>query len=122
MYRRRLSGQGMDTMCGIVGLFIKDKALEPELGKLLSGMLATMCDRGPDSAGFAVYGSDEAGLAKITLQSPETSRFVGLDAALGALLDTKVTMIVKDTHAVLRLEEALASKAREVLRRDYSHL
>ena len=43
-------------MCGIVGLFIKDKALEPKLGHLLSGMLATMGDRGPDSAGFAVYG------------------------------------------------------------------
>ena len=43
-------------MCGIVGLFLKNKALEPELGTMLSGMLATMCDRGPDSAGFAVYG------------------------------------------------------------------
>jgi len=36
-------------MCGIVGLFLKNKALEPELGTMLSGMLATMCDRGPDS-------------------------------------------------------------------------
>ena len=42
------------TMCGIVGLFIKDPALEPELGRLAAGMLATMSDRGPDSAGFAV--------------------------------------------------------------------
>jgi ammonia channel protein AmtB len=40
-------------MCGIVGLFIKDKALEPRLGELTAGMLATMCERGPDSAGFA---------------------------------------------------------------------
>jgi hypothetical protein len=44
-------------MCGIVGLFLKDRALEPELGVLLAGMLITMCDRGPDSAGFAVYGA-----------------------------------------------------------------
>ncbi|MGH6793538.1 MAG: glutamine amidotransferase, partial [Methyloceanibacter sp.] len=43
-------------MCGIVGLFIKDPKLEPELGRLTAGMLATMSDRGPDSAGFAVYG------------------------------------------------------------------
>ena len=51
-------------MCGIVGLFIKDPSLEPELGKLTAQMLATMSDRGPDSAGFAVYGtgSDGAGL------------------------------------------------------------
>ena len=34
-------------MCGIVGLFLKNKALEPELGRMMSGMLATMCDRGP---------------------------------------------------------------------------
>ena len=61
-------------MCGIVGLFIKDKTLEPALGHLLGGMLATMSDRGPDSAGFAVYGSGTAGRAKITVQSadPET--------------------------------------------------
>ena len=28
---------------------------------MLAGMLATMCDRGPDSAGFAVYGDRSAG-------------------------------------------------------------
>jgi glutamate synthase domain-containing protein 1 len=33
-------------MCGIVGLFIKDKALEPKLGAMLADMLGTMCDRG----------------------------------------------------------------------------
>ncbi|MEL6425284.1 MAG: glutamine amidotransferase, partial [Pseudomonadota bacterium] len=38
-------------MCGIVGLFLKDKALEPDLGGMLSQMLITMTDRGPDSAG-----------------------------------------------------------------------
>ena len=53
-------------MCGIVGLFIKDASLEPKLGQLTSTMLATMCERGPDSAGFAVYGSPTKGRAKIT--------------------------------------------------------
>lgn len=43
-------------MCGIVGLFLKDKSLEPQLGALLSEMLVTMTDRGPDSAGIAIYG------------------------------------------------------------------
>ncbi len=32
-------------MCGIVGLFLKDKSLEPQLGSLLSDMLITMTDR-----------------------------------------------------------------------------
>ena len=42
-------------MCGIVGLFLKDKSLEADLGRMLSEMLVTMTDRGPDSAGIAVY-------------------------------------------------------------------
>ena len=45
-------------MCGIVGLFLKDKSLEPQLGALLSGMLNTMCDRGPDSADLSLELSD----------------------------------------------------------------
>jgi glutamate synthase domain-containing protein 1 len=109
-------------MCGIVGLFIKDKALEPQLGQLLSVMLATMCDRGPDSAGFAVYGGGEAGLAKITVQSPDPAIFNGLDAALAGLLCAKVSMTTKDTHAVLRLDEKLTDRAREVLRGQFPQL
>ena len=70
-------------MCGIVGLFLKDKALEPRLGSLTSEMLTTMCDRGPDSAGFAVYGSPTDGKVKITLQSPNPDAdFKGLRTAI----------------------------------------
>ena len=36
-------------MCGIVGLFLKDPKLEPQLGAMLTDMLITMTDRGPDS-------------------------------------------------------------------------
>jgi glutamate synthase domain-containing protein 1 len=42
-------------MCGIVGLFCKSPGLEPELGRHLAAMLSQMGDRGPDSAGVAVY-------------------------------------------------------------------
>src|SRR5947209_16529576 len=52
-------------MCGIVGLFLKDSRLEPELGRLTAAMLAELSDRGPDSAGFAVYGNEIAGISKI---------------------------------------------------------
>jgi len=109
-------------MCGIVGLFIKDKALEPELGQLLSVMLATMCDRGPDSAGFAIYGTGEAGLAKITVQSPDPAQFNGLDSALAGVLGAKVGMTKRDTHAVLRLDENLIDKARVALRGQFPQL
>ena len=52
-------------MCGIVGLFLKDAKLEPELGRLTAMMLAELSDRGPDSAGFAVYTRGIAGITKI---------------------------------------------------------
>ena len=42
-------------MCGIVGIYLKSKKLEKDLGKMLSGMLINMGSRGPDSAGFAIY-------------------------------------------------------------------
>ena len=48
-------------MCGIVGLFLKDEALQPDLGRLTGLMLRELCDRGPDSAGFAVYGAESRG-------------------------------------------------------------
>ena len=46
-------------MCGIVGLFLKDASLEISLGTLLGEMLVTMTDRGPDSAGIAIYAQKE---------------------------------------------------------------
>jgi hypothetical protein len=48
-------------MCGIVGLFLKDPSLEPKLGQMLTDMLITMTDRGPDSAGIAIYGAPMTG-------------------------------------------------------------
>ena len=43
-------------MCGIVGLHLRTPDLYPDLGRLLTGMLCEMQDRGADSAGVAVYG------------------------------------------------------------------
>ena len=55
-------------MCGIVGLFLKDSGLQPQLGELLAPMLIGMEERGPDSAGIAIYrnGAPE-GAVKMTL-------------------------------------------------------
>ncbi|GAA2900414.1 glutamine amidotransferase [Pseudonocardia halophobica] len=43
-------------MCGIVGLHLRDPELYPQLGRLLETMLCQVVERGPDSAGVAVYG------------------------------------------------------------------
>src|SRR6202049_1111144 len=42
-------------MCGIVGLLVKNPALRDRLGALMVPMLVGMTERGPDSAGLAVY-------------------------------------------------------------------
>jgi amidophosphoribosyltransferase len=42
-------------MCGIVGLLVKKPALRSQLGALMVPMLVGMTERGPDSAGLAVY-------------------------------------------------------------------
>jgi amidophosphoribosyltransferase len=42
-------------MCGIVGLLIKSAPLRDRLGALMVPMLTGMTERGPDSAGLAVY-------------------------------------------------------------------
>ncbi len=103
-------------MCGIVGLFLKDKSLEPKLGDMLTDMLVTMTDRGPDSAGIAIYGAETDGNAKLTVQSdaPETD-FDKLDNELRKLVKGKVKMSVKDTHAVLEIQADQVAEARAAL-------
>ena len=55
-------------MCGIVGLFLKNPALQSTLGAHVETMLIGMSERGPDSAGIAVYHSPVAkGRSKLTL-------------------------------------------------------
>jgi len=103
-------------MCGIVGLFLKDKSLEPRLGELLTSMLITMTDRGPDSAGIAIYGGETQGRTKMTVQSdtPDVA-FDGLDKALEKALGGSVSMRVKSTHAVLDIPAGTAANVRTLL-------
>ena len=42
-------------MCGIVGLLLKQPGMRGRLGELMVPMLTGMTERGPDSAGLAVY-------------------------------------------------------------------
>ena len=102
-------------MCGIVGLFLKDSRLEPQLGELLSDMLITMTDRGPDSAGLAIYGSATEGKAKVTIQSakPEID-FADLERDL-AEAGVPARVAVKSTHAVVGIAAARLADVRAVL-------
>jgi methylamine---glutamate N-methyltransferase subunit A len=104
-------------MCGIVGLFLKDKSLEPQLGTLLSDMLIVMTDRGPDSAGIAIYGGAAGGRAKVTVQSANPSvDFAGLADALKAE-GVDASFVVKSTHAVLDIPADKIGDVRDALSR-----
>ena len=101
-------------MCGIVGLFCKTPKLQDDLGAHLSDMLVIMSDRGPDSAGIAIYDAPPKGAIKLTVQSEDG--FDTLAATLSEVLDHTPQIEVKSTHAVVTLPREAAAKVRPMLR------
>jgi methylamine---glutamate N-methyltransferase subunit A len=99
-------------MCGIVGLFLKQPKLQPELGALLSDMLVVLSDRGPDSAGFAVYGDGERGRVKLTVSGANETVLRRAIAELGSAIGEAPAVTLHDTHAVVSLPVAKEPQAR----------
>jgi glutamate synthase domain-containing protein 1 len=90
-------------MCGIVGLFAKSAEIEASLGEQLAAMLCQMDDRGPDSAGIAVY-RDPAptGASKLTLQSSDPLQdWDALAGELGKVFGGSPEPQIRANHAVL---------------------
>jgi len=110
-------------MCGIVGLFLKNPGLQGELGAYLAPMLIGMSERGPDSAGFAVYRPPAAGCTvKLTLHHPdEDYPWQAVRDDLAATLSARVEAEVRASHCVLAsdapgeaIRSALAGRHPEV--------
>ena len=93
-------------MCGIVGLFLKDSALQPKLGALVSPMLVGMGDRGRDSAGLAVYRDPvPSGEAKMTLRRARPDEdWDDLLVDLGSELKISVSGRPLEDHLLLRTD------------------
>ena len=88
-------------MCGIVGLFCKTDTHRHELGRLTEVMLAEMGDRGPDSAGFAIYDAGTLGRTRITVLAEGLEVDWGaVAAALEGTLGAEVTAQGVHDHAV----------------------
>lgn len=103
-------------MCGIVGLFLKNEALEPSLGSWMSKMLGTMCERGPDSAGFAIYSESDKGRVKLTVRAPSRDYdFAELGRAIGDEIGTNVPCITRGSHVVLFVPTEDEAKARAAI-------
>ncbi len=102
-------------MCGIVGLFAKSAEVEERLGAQLGAMLAQMADRGPDSAGLAVY-RDPAppGATKLSLFSEDPEEdWAAVARELDPRHDGEVA--VHASHAVL-VVDADAATAQALVR------
>ncbi|MDO6564990.1 glutamine amidotransferase family protein [Amphritea sp. 1_MG-2023] len=93
-------------MCGIVGLYLKNKALESQLGELFEPMLIAMTDRGPDSAGFAIYGDEvPEGSIKLTLRhANEDYDWAGLAGKLKTELNVGVEWFKNSKVAIFKIQ------------------
>jgi len=111
-------------MCGIAALQLRNPLLHPRMGRLLSSMMCQIVDRGPDSAGLAVY--DTPGLVSgntstLSLLGKEQGLpAAGIAAALESLLPASAGTAVKavgDTTFVSSAvdTELLAKAVRETL-------
>ena len=95
-------------MCGIVGLFIKNPVLESQLGELIAPMLSEMTERGPDSAGIAVYRDPNDKGCKITVLAENLDfDWSALEESLKASFALK-KITVTQNHAVLTLDSAIS--------------
>jgi methylamine---glutamate N-methyltransferase subunit A len=111
-------------MCGIAALQLRNPGLHDRMGSLLSSMMCQIVDRGPDSAGVAVYntpglvspgtstlsllgkdqglGTEDIGRSLAALlpdSSPATAKVVGDTTLVSAAVDTE--LLVKAVRETL---------------------
>ncbi|WP_461186612.1 class II glutamine amidotransferase domain-containing protein [Arthrobacter sp. Z4-13] len=94
-------------MCGIAALQLRNPSLHPQMGSLLSSMLCQIVDRGPDSAGLAVYntpGLVSAGTSTLSLLGKDQGiTTAAITAGVAALLPSDAAaavQVVGDTTLV----------------------
>jgi len=102
-------------MCGIVGLYLKSPNLQASLGEMFAPMLMEMTNRGPDSAGFAVYRDAVGkGSVKLTLaHDEETFDWEALAKSVKTGIGADVSLKRIGNHAVM------VANAEEDAVRDY---
>ena len=90
-------------MCGIVGLYLKNPKLKPELGKMFKPMLIEMTNRGPDSAGVAIYRNPtEKNETKFSLAHDDANYdWKKIDTGLEKALNCDCTINKIGNHCIL---------------------
>ena len=108
-------------MCGIVGFYLKNEALRPQLGDYFATMLICMTSRGPDSAGLAVYHDDVPdGDVKLTLQCfGDNINWETLGGALEDHFDSKV--VIKKNYITVQVASD-KNQIKQWLKANYSDI
>jgi len=101
-------------VCGIVGLFSKTPAVGEHLGEHLGAMLSEMGERGPDSAGIAIYRDPVlSGHSKLCLFAAEADYdWIALHAELRGAVGSPHEPEVRASHAVFVVEADAADARR----------
>jgi methylamine---glutamate N-methyltransferase subunit A len=89
-------------MCGIAGLFLKNDALQGDLGRMTGAMLRELCDRGPDSAGFAVYGGQAQGTKLCMVSRNGAIDWSAIARRLGDAIGADVAVEEVEDHAIFK--------------------
>ena len=106
-------------MCGIAGIFLIDQNLSSSLGNLLTKMLVPLSDRGPDSAGVAIYKEADENTTKISVQSEDPVHdFLKLSENIKIQTGRNVIIEPIDSHAIIKLDELDVSTVCDYLKND----
>ena len=110
-------------MCGIVGLLVKKPELQAQLGELMLPMLIGMTERGPDSAGMAVFTSPVADdRRKLSLYCGAGDfDWTAFETAARETLGSETVLSVQANHGVLETAAPVAG-ARRWIRERYPML
>ncbi len=106
-------------MCGIAGIFLIDQSLNSSLGHLVTKMLEPLSDRGPDSAGIAIYKETNENTTKITVQSEDPANdFLKLSENIKIQTGKNVMIEPVDSHAIIKSDELDVSIVCDYLKND----
>jgi glutamate synthase domain-containing protein 1 len=98
------------TMCGIVGLLVKNPALRGQLGEWMVPMLGEMAARGPESAGMAVFTDAlPEDQRKYSLHAPDWKYDWGaFEGEFVKRFGPEAQLEARGNHAILTCDEPVA--------------
>jgi methylamine---glutamate N-methyltransferase subunit A len=106
-------------VCGVIGLLLRDRSLQPRLGELLVPMIEALDERGPDSSGIAVYTdrpeTEGPPTLRLSLGADEAVGWVALECSLLEVAGSGAEMHRFGAGLVIDLPEASVGAVQERL-------